>query len=150
MATDFEDEGGGIVLAFGETSGGVRVALRVNSSGQLELIAAAAPVVTNATGTSAIATTYAPSAAFWLHSVTCHFSAAPTTSEDFTVKLDANDGAAYDTELYTVDPSVYGETDLTWQPEGGPLLCEAGDAIDVDFPNSDGRTYGLRVVATLA
>ncbi len=37
MATDFEDQGGNLALVFGETSTAVRVPLRVNSSGQLEL-----------------------------------------------------------------------------------------------------------------
>jgi len=150
MATDFEDKGGGLALVFGETSGGVRVALCINSSGQLELVEAASPVVTNATGTAAIAASYAPAAPFWLDSVTCRFDAAPTTSEDFTVKLNANNGVAYDAELYSEDPSVYSAQDIVYQPEGGPLLCESGDAIDVDFPGSDGKRYGLRIVTRLA
>jgi len=112
--------------------------------------AQATPVVTNATGAAAIATSYAPAAAFWLDSVSLKLSAAGTTAENLTITLNAVDGAAYDVALLTQDLSVSSVTSLLWTPDDGPLLCEAGDAIDVAWPNSEGRTYGLRIVARLA
>ena len=110
----------------------------------------ATPVVTPATGAGAIAASYAPSAAFWLRSVTCHFSGVPAVAGDYTVTLNASDGAVYDTLLDVADPSVAGVQDLVYQPLGGPLLCEAGDAIDVAYANGGGDTYGVRIMTTLA
>ena len=63
----------------------------------------ATPVVTAATGAAAIATSYAPGVAFWLEGVTCHFNSAPTTSEDFTITLNAKAGAVYDAVLMRVN-----------------------------------------------
>lgn len=107
------------------------------------------PVVTPATGAGAISKSYAPAAAFWLHSVTLHFDVAPTTSENFTITLNANDGSAYDTVLRSVDLSAASTVDLLYQPDS-PLLCESGDAIDVAYTNTDMGTFGLRIVARLA
>lgn len=106
------------------------------------------PVVTNATGTGAISTTYAPSAHFQLENVTVHFSSAPTTSENLTITINANDGSDYDTVILSRDPSLTSDTDILFLPES-PVLCESGDAIDVAYTNTDGRTFGLRIVATL-
>jgi len=109
-----------------------------------------APVVTISTGAGAISKSYTPAAAFWLHSVTLHLSAAPTTSQDFTITLNAADGVAYDTLLYSLDLSLSSVTDLVYTPDDGPLLCESGDAVDVAYLNTDEATYGLRIVARLA
>lgn len=117
--------------------------------GDVELIAS--PTVTNITGAAAIDVDYAPGSAFWLESVTLNLSAAPTTSQNFTIVLDAGDGAAYDTTLYSGDLSVLGGgvTDLVYQP-ALEMLFESTDALDVDWTNSDGRTYGIRIVVRLA
>jgi hypothetical protein len=104
--------------------------------------------VTNATGNAAIATTTAVAAKWKLNHITVHFSAAPTTSEDLTITLDANDGAPYDTVLLKQDPSASSATDIVYKPIGD-LVLEAGDEIAVAFTNTDGRTYGLRIVGQL-
>ena len=100
----------------------------------------------NATGAAAIAATMTVPAgrAYELISVSCKFSAAPTTSEAFTITLDANAGATYDTLLYTLDPSLTAVTSLLWQPDG-PLYLEGGDAVDVVYTNTDTRTYGVQI-----
>ena len=103
------------------------------------------PTITSATGAAGITTTTAISAAFKLNSVTVHLSAAPTTSEDFTVTIDANDGAAYDTVIYRVDPSVSSATDIVYIPEQ-ELLLESGDEILLGYANTDTVTYGVRIV----
>ena len=103
------------------------------------------PAVVVATGAAGITASTTLSAAFKLISVTCHFSAAPTTSEDFVITLNANDGAAYDTVLFSVDPSAASSTDVVYIPDG-ELLFESGDEIDVTFTNTDTRTYGVRIV----
>jgi hypothetical protein len=91
--------------------------------------------------------TTAEAGPFELIEITCHLSAAPTTSEQFQVLLNANDGAAYDTELFAVDAAQYmgGVTDIVFRPLGRKLY-EAGDQINVAWPNTNARTYGLRIV----
>ena len=108
--------------------------------------AARTPIVDNATGAAAIAKSSAAHAtAFLLHSVTVHFSAAPTTSENLTIILNTLTGAAYDTLLCKSNPSVGALTDIVYMPDV-PLLCQAGDVIDVAYTNTDTRTYGVRIV----
>lgn len=102
-------------------------------------------VVVSATGTGAIAATTASTKRFRLLSVTCHLSAGPTTSENFVVSVDALDGAAYDTVLKQVDPSLVAATDIVYIPDGDDIY-EAGDQITVAYTNTDGATYGLRIV----
>ena len=100
----------------------------------------------NVTGAAAIAAsvTVPASVTYRLISVTMHADAAATTSEDFTVTLNANAGAAYDTLLYSLDLSAASTVDLLWQPDV-PLLLEGGDAIDVAFANTDTDTYGVQI-----
>jgi len=101
-------------------------------------------VVLNATGAVALNATTAIAAEFRLIQVTCHFSAAPTTSENFVVKLDATAGATYDTTLFTTNPSLSAATDLVFIPDSD-LKFKSGDEIVVTFTNTDTRTYGLSV-----
>jgi hypothetical protein len=76
--------------------------------------------------------------------VTCNFSAAPTTSESFTITLDAKAGAAYDTLLYTINPSLLSTTDILWQPDE-EIILEPDDAIDVAYANTDANVYGVQI-----
>lgn len=105
----------------------------------------------NATGAAAIAATLTVPVGqcYKLVSVSCKFSAAPTTSESFTITLDANAGAAYDVLLYTINPSLLSTTTIFWFPDQ-PLYLEGGDAIDVVFANTDTRTYGVQITAVEA
>lgn len=102
-------------------------------------------VVVSGTGIGAIPDTTASTKRFRLICVTCHLDAAPTTSEDFVVTLDALDGAAYDTVLMSVDPSLVSATDVVYIPDGD-LIVEAGDQIAIAYTNTDGNTYGTRIV----
>jgi len=80
-----------------------------------------------------------------LCSVTLHLSAAPTgTSQAFTITLDANDGAVYDTLLVSVNPKETALTNYVYMPDGD-LYLENGDAIDLSFANSEGKTYGAQI-----
>jgi len=101
-----------------------------------------------ATGAAAIAETLAPDALFRLQRIELHFNSAPTTSQDFTITLDAGDGDAYDVVLYKRDLSVGSVADLV-VPFGEGYEFEADDEIDVAYTNTDGRTYGLRYVYEL-
>jgi len=102
--------------------------------------------VLRATGSSAISftTTGSISTKFQLEKVTCFFSSAPSTSENFTINLDSGGGSAYDTNLFSFDPSVVSATDIAYIP---PVKMNfvAGDAITVSFTNTNSRTYGLSV-----
>lgn len=100
----------------------------------------------NATGAAAIATsaTVPTGETYALISITVHFSAAPVASEALTVTLNANAGAAYDTVLYSLDPSSGSTTDIVYQPTY-PLALEGGDSIDVAFANTNTNTYGLQI-----
>jgi len=117
---------------------------------KLGVLAGASPVVTNVTGSGAISISYTPVAAFWLHEVTLKLDNAPTTSQDFVILLDANNGALYDIALVREDLSEDSTDELEYTPSEGPKLYEAGDAIKVTWANSNGRTYGLRISARLA
>lgn len=72
------------------------------------------------------------------------FSAAPTSSENLTITLDASDGAAYDVVLHTVDPSAESATALSWTPDEDVWLAP-GDALTVAYTNTDTKTWGLTV-----
>jgi hypothetical protein len=100
----------------------------------------------NGTGAAGLATscTVPVGDTYRVHSVTLHLNAAPTTSEDFTITLDADAGAAYDTLLYSLDLSTASTTDLLWQPDA-PLFLEGGDALDVAYTNTDTGTYGVQI-----
>jgi hypothetical protein len=122
---------------------------QVDANGALYVSTTGSPsgtvTVTNATGSGALSTSTALSAAFRLTSVTVNFNAAPTTSENLTVTVNANDGAAYDTVLFSVDPSATSATDIVFIPDND-LVFESGDEIDVAFTNTDANTFGLRIV----
>ncbi len=125
----------------------------VDESAARAIVAAAATsanligtiVVVSGTGIGVIPDTTASTKRFRLICVTCHFDGAPTTSEDFTVTLDALDGAAYDTVLMAIDPSLVAATDIVYIPDGD-LFVEAGDQILLAYLNTDGNTFGTRIV----
>lgn len=101
---------------------------------------------TTVTGTQAIAASHAISARSVLDHITAHFSGAPTTSENFTITLNAIDGSAYDTVISKVDPYPAAVTDIFYKPES-PVRLFAGDSVDVAFSNTGRRTYGVRIVS---
>jgi len=97
------------------------------------------------TGSVAIASSCTVNNVIRVKQVTIHLSVAPTTSEKLTIKLDANAGAVYDTDLHVVDPSDKSLTDIVWVPDGGALLMVLGDSLDITYANTDARTYGIQV-----
>ena len=101
---------------------------------------------TAATGLGPIAETFAvpAGATYQVVSVSLNLNLAPTTAENFTVTLDAYDGVLYDVVLYALDLTTGATTDLVWQPNA-PLYACSGDAVDVTWANTDGRTWGLLV-----
>ena len=101
------------------------------------------------TGASTLNESIGPGVAFKIDSITCHLSAAGTTSEDFEVKKDAIRGATYDTSIYKRDLSVGSVVDLVVEPGEDGKTYEAGDILDLDWPNTETRTYGIIVTLDL-
>jgi len=81
-----------------------------------------------------------------LASVSCRFSAAPTTSENFTITLNANAGATFDVLLYSLDPAAAATYSIMYYPDE-EMFLEGGDAIDVAFANTDNRHWAVQITA---
>ena len=79
-----------------------------------------------------------------LVSVSCGFLTTPTTSENFTVTLDAHAGTAYNVYLYVVDPAASAVDYLMWFPDEEVIL-EGGDQVDVAYANTDKAQYGCQI-----
>lgn len=101
------------------------------------------------TGAGAIAEALAPGVKFRLLRIEAHWSAAPSDSENFTVTLDAGDGAAYDVLLDSVDPSSGSQTDLVFV-YGLGYEFEDDDEIDIAYTNTGTDTISGRYVYELA
>jgi len=100
------------------------------------------------TGAGAIAETLAPGAKFRLLRIEAKWDAAPSDSENFTVDLDAGDGATYDAEIDSVDPSVGSQTGLVFV-YGVGYEYEADDEIDIAYANTGTDTISGRIVYEL-
>ena len=99
---------------------------------------------TAATGNGPISETFEipEGSVYRAYTLALHLNAAPTTSENLTITLDAVDGPNYDTVLHAQDLSATAVTDLELHPEEA-LYLMGGDGLDVAWANSDGRTWGL-------
>ena len=97
-----------------------------------------------ATGSGAISASRTVTNFERLTSITLHFSSAPTTSQDFTITIDMNAGAAYDYQLASFNPAVLSLTDYVFMPDGD-LYLQNGDQIVLAYTNTDGRTYGVQI-----
>ena len=83
---------------------------------------------------------------FKLVKVTVKFNTKPTTSEDVTLTLNASDGADYDAIIARANPSTgSGTGDIVFTGDDNDIF-EAGDELDLAFPNTENRTYGARIV----
>ena len=106
--------------------------------------------VITGTGTAAIAVSGTAQARGprRLLSVRTHFGGTPTTSENFTITLNSNAGTAYDTILVKNDLAAGSVTDLVYVPDE-KIDLSAGDAIDVAYPNTDTKQYGVELTLGL-
>ena len=134
----------GTVAEAASATGGIHAQLR-KISDDIGILEAKENYAVVATGAGAISLASSAGHDWELNSITVHMSAAPTTSQNLTFTLDANDGAAYDTVLFTCDPSASAGTDFVYIPTS-PILLENGDEIATSFTNTDGITYGIRIV----
>jgi hypothetical protein len=82
--------------------------------------------------------------AYRLISVSCRWSAAPTTSEFFTITADLHAGVAFYYLLYTVDPSVASTYSLLFLPDQEEIF-EGGDSIVVTYAGTDPRQWAIQI-----
>jgi len=75
---------------------------------------------------------------------TVTFDSAPTTSENLVLTLDAAAGAAYDTVLYSDDPSTDSTEDYWFYPDS-PQRFKEGDALVLTYTNTDTRAIGAQI-----
>jgi len=95
-----------------------------------------------ATGSAAIAESLAYDGPLELICVKLNLSAAGGAVENFTVTVNSNTAAAYDTILLSQDMNTV--QDLFWLPDQ-PIPITGDDVIDFAYANSNGRTYGLEI-----
>ena len=81
-----------------------------------------------------------------IQKITAHFSATPTTNEDFTITQDMAAGAAYDVVLYEEDPVAIGLVNdlvVEFTAPYGELM--RGDGLTIAYTNTDVATIGLSI-----
>lgn len=71
-------------------------------------------------------------------------ASAPTTSETITITIIDAKGAAYNTVIYTLDPSVDSTTDVLLTDINTPTY--KGDAIRAVYANTDGNDVTFQAV----
>jgi hypothetical protein len=98
----------------------------------------------NQVGAGAYTATVAPASTSWeVIDVLAVFPLALTTSEAFTVSLDSGEAANYDGIMYSATPTT-GLAGATVKFDINQRLA-AGDAVKLDFPNSDSKNVYVTV-----
>lgn len=95
-----------------------------------------------ATGSGAMASTFAPDVNFVVFSIRLHLSAAGATAENFTAQVDSIAGIEHDLLLASQDMNT--ETDFIQTFEDG-LSFERGSDIDLAYTNTDANTFGVEI-----
>lgn len=78
---------------------------------------------------------------------------APTTSEEFeiwytyTEEVEDGDDEVYDTLIYHDDPSTNSVAHIYYGPDT-PIPLQEGEAIEVRYPNTDGRKIAVTIQVT--
>ena len=102
-------------------------------------------IMEEATGSAAIAMSVAPGFSAELIDIRIKLSAVPTTSEDLTVTINSESGAAYDTEIYRKDLSTLSVGSIIIQAGEDEFVIEDGGSWDIACTNTDTKTYGIKV-----
>jgi hypothetical protein len=98
---------------------------------------------TRETGIQAIALALNPLLGFQVSEVRVHLDAVGGDQDDLVISLDSVVDPVYDIIFAT--QSMAAITDYVWQPTR-PRDFVTGDIFKVDWPNSQGKTYGVEVV----
>ena len=99
--------------------------------------------------TTALAWYFVPATRLVIDSISCHFSAAPTTADVFQISHIPGASYTYGATIYAVSASNSGNgttKDIFWQPVQ-PLKLKLGDALKLLFTNTDAVTYGVTITA---
>ena len=107
------------------------------------------PNVTPDSGNGALSLPTAHTTRFRLIEATIAFDAIPTTDEDATLTLDSFQGAAYDLVIRRVTPADGEDVGAVVFYGLAGEDYEKGDQLVLAFPNTDGRTWGARIVTEL-
>jgi len=132
---------GSMVLIEGTTNyDGIR-AIRSAPAGYVNI--EARYIAETVTTSDTVKVAISPSYPFELIEVEIHMSAAPTTSEAFTLTRDAGLGVNYDTLIRSIDFSVDSMISWSWTPSNRLIYPDPDDKIRVAWNNAEARTYGL-------
>ena len=82
-----------------------------------------------------------------LVAVLIHFSEAPTTSEKLVISYATAKGDEFETEIFSVDPSENGLTDIFVSPTSLELPLGEGEFIKITYPNTDEKKIGVTLKA---
>lgn len=74
---------------------------------------------------------------------TIHWSAAPTTPEEFVLSIDSSTGSAFDTVLRAEDPSIDSWTDFVCLD---PFRWVPNDRVVFNYPNTDTNTVAFKIL----
>jgi hypothetical protein len=96
-------------------------------------------------GSSAVASTLAPAAAWQLKELRIHLSDAGGAG-DLTLTVDCGEGVAYDTVIFK--QNMTSVEDQVWQP-ANQMDFEADDELDIAWANASNRTWGITVIWSL-
>lgn len=92
-----------------------------------------------------VANTFGPATCdMLLKELRIHISAAPTTAGTLSLTLESVDGAAYDTVIYSIDPSTASTTDVLNTDLDVSLI--PGDSLTMTYANADLRTLGVQML----
>ncbi len=108
------------------------------------------PVFTRSTGTNTAIATLNPAADFHLLGIRLFIGSALAAAETLTVTLDANEGAAYDTVLFTLDMGTPDIRSVVIPFGGDEDFFVNGDKIVVALSaNTGGDTWGCEIMHEL-
>lgn len=96
------------------------------------------------TGVAVVASTLNPLVDFYLNEIKIHLSAAGGAGI-LTISVNSIHGSEYDVIIASQDMTAI--TDLVFVPDP-KLHLLAGDIINVNWANANGRTYGIEMVYT--
>lgn len=97
-------------------------------------------------GTETIKVAIVPNARFKFVGFSIKMATAPSTSESLTITLDADDGSAYDVQIFSRNWSTLSDTDFIWTvPEDELIPYEKGDKLRIAWTNTDTKLFGLKL-----
>ena len=101
-------------------------------------------ITVQVTGSAAMSYSLAPGYKSTVIDFRLHLGSTPTTSQDFTVRVNAAAGATYDVLLYEKDLSTI-DGDIVFVAEEGGLRLDPADTLDFTYTNTDIVVYGLQM-----